>query len=477
MIEKKGLFPCVWLLDGRAVKGFEDDTPVAEDPADLVRQYAAAGADGVILFDLSSTDAQHDAAIDLIRRICEKNAVTVIGAGSIRRLEDVKKLIYAGCALAALNLSKESNRILAREACERFGKDRIAGCYRSTEGLDREWDRLSPWLSMRILLDGGEEAAPESGSQDPAPEPAKAPGIPGGEAPAPGTEAAGKTPAPGEEIPVIVLDQDAGASADELAGLLSKESVAAVSGDAVNSLLERGKDAVLDARRGLLASGIPMEEHKKAAFSWADFRKGPDGLLPVVVQEASTDQVLMVAYMNEEAYDLTVETGRMTYYSRSRQSLWVKGETSGHFQYVRSLTGDCDMDTLLARVVQIGAACHTGSHSCFFNQVTAQKMGAGRSASAGDVLREDYRTIVDRRDHPKEGSYTNYLFDKGIDKMLKKLGEENTEIVIAAKNPGENEIIYEIADYLYHLEVVMAEKGVDWDDITRELVRRQKKTT
>ena len=236
----------------------------------------------------------------------------------------------------------------------------------------------------------------------------------------------------------------------------------------------QGEDAVKAARARFSENGIKMEEHKKAAFSWDDFKKGPDGLLPVVVQEDSTDQVLMVAYMNEEAYNLTVETGKMTYFSRSRQSLWIKGETSGHFQYVRSLYGDCDMDTLLARVVQVGAACHTGSHSCFFNQVTEPRMNARRTASVGDVLREDYKTIIDRRDNPKEGSYTNYLFDKGIDKMLKKLGEENTEIIIAAKNPAENEIIYEIADYLYHLEVIMAEKGVDWDDITRELIRRQK---
>ena len=251
--------------------------------------------------------------------------------------------------------------------------------------------------------------------------------------------------------------------------------MAAISGYGVNSLVDGGEDAVNAARARFTASGIEMEEHKKAAFSWADFKKGPDGLLPVVVQEDSTEQVLMVAYMNEEAFNMTVDTGRMTYYSRSRKSLWIKGETSGHFQYVRSLYGDCDMDTLLARVVQIGAACHTGSHSCFFNQVTEPRMNARRTASAGDVLREDYQTIVDRRDNPKEGSYTNYLFDKGMDKMLKKLGEENTEIIIAAKNPGENEIIYEIADYLYHLEVVMAEKGVDWDDVSRELVRRQKK--
>ena len=447
MSVKKGIYPCIWLLNGKAVKGFDNNETVSEDPAKLVRSYAASGADGVILFDRSKTDAEHDAAIDLIRRICEEGGVPVIGAGNVRRMEDVKKLIYAGCEMAALNLSKESNRLLAREVCERFGKERIAGCYRTGEKLDREWDKLSPWMAMRILLDADSSDSAEDCQSS-------------------GTNET-------EAIPVIALVSD---SAEEhLATKLAAPDVAAISGYGVNSLVDGGEDAVKAARARFAACGIEMEEHKKAAFTWADFKKGPDGLLPVVVQEDSTDQVLMVAYMNEEAFNMTVDTGRMTYFSRSRKSLWIKGETSGHFQYVRSLCGDCDMDTLLARVVQIGAACHTGSHSCFFNQVTEPRMNARRTAAAGDVLREDYQTIIDRRDNPKEGSYTNYLFDKGMDKMLKKLGEENTEIIIAAKNPGENEIIYEIADYLYHLEVVMAEKGVDWDDVSRELVRRQKK--
>ena len=212
---------------------------------------------------------------------------------------------------------------------------------------------------------------------------------------------------------------------------------------------------------------------RRAAYNWGDFKLGPDGLLPVVVQEASTDQVLMVAYMNEEAYNMTVATGRMTYWSRSRSEIWVKGLTSGHFQYVHSLTADCDMDTLLAKVEQIGAACHTGSHSCFFNSVLTEE---GKEAfNPQTVLLKDYQTITDRRDHPKKGSYTNYLFEKGIDKMLKKLGEEGTEIIIAAKNPNPNEIVYEISDYLYHLMVVMAEKGITWEDVTLELARRQKK--
>ena len=446
MSNGKGIYPCIWLLNGKAVRGFDNNEVVSEDPAELVRSYAASGADGVILFDRSKTDAEHDAAIDLIRKICEEGGIPVIGAGNIRRMEDVKKLIYAGCNYAALNLSKESNRLLAREVCERFGKDRIAGCYKSSEGLDKEWEKLAPWLSMRLLLDG--ESMEATGPEEDLNE----------------KSGAGR-------IPVIALVEDS--SSEALAAKLQADNVAAVSGNGVNRLMGQGEDAVKAARARFSENGIKMEEHKKAAFSWDDFKKGPDGLLPVVVQEDSTDQVLMVAYMNEEAYNLTVATGRMTYWSRSRGEIWVKGLTSGHFQYVHSLTADCDMDTLLAKVEQVGAACHTGSHSCFFNTVLTEE---GKEAfNPQTVLLKDYQTITDRKEHPRKGSYTNYLFEKGIDKMLKKLGEEGTEIIIAAKNPNPNEIVYEISDYLYHLMVVMAQKGITWEDVTRELARRQKK--
>ena len=192
-------------------------------------------------------------------------------------------------------------------------------------------------------------------------------------------------------------------------------------------------------------------------------------MVPVVVQDDQTEQVLMVAYMNRKAYEATLKTGRMTYYSRSRQELWLKGETSGHFQYVRSLTADCDMDTILARVSQVGAACHTGKYSCFFNEIVRKK---GKEENPLKIFQSVLEVIKDRKTHPKEGSYTNYLFDKGIDKILKKLGEEATEIVIAAKNPNPNEIKYEIADFLYHMMVLMVERGVTWEEITEELAQR-----
>ena len=213
-----------------------------------------------------------------------------------------------------------------------------------------------------------------------------------------------------------------------------------------------------------------MVETFEAALQWDDFQKNPEGLLPVIVQDYRTGEVLMMAYMNEEAYGQTIRTGRMTYYSRSRRQLWLKGETSGHFQYLKSLAADCDKDTLLARVSQVGAACHTGSRSCFFNEIV-KKQGE-ETANPLQVFEEVFDVIKDRKLHPKEGSYTNYLFDKGIDKILKKLGEEATEIVIAAKNPGANEVKYEISDFLYHMMVLMAEKDISWEEITTELANR-----
>ncbi|MBQ0058871.1 MAG: bifunctional phosphoribosyl-AMP cyclohydrolase/phosphoribosyl-ATP diphosphatase HisIE [Lachnospiraceae bacterium] len=204
-------------------------------------------------------------------------------------------------------------------------------------------------------------------------------------------------------------------------------------------------------------------------YTWADFKANSDGLMPVISQDDLTDEVLILAYMNEEAFNKTIATGKMTYWSRSRQELWTKGETSGHLQYVRKLLLDCDGDTILARVKQIGPACHTGHKSCFFNEMYEKK---GNEKNARKVLDDVYGIIADRKVNPKEGSYTNYLFDKGVDKILKKVGEECTEIVIAAKNPDASEIKYEISDFLYHVMVLMVEKGVTWEEIADELARR-----
>jgi phosphoribosyl-ATP pyrophosphohydrolase/phosphoribosyl-AMP cyclohydrolase len=196
------------------------------------------------------------------------------------------------------------------------------------------------------------------------------------------------------------------------------------------------------------------------------------GLVPVVAQDDQTGAVLMLAYMNKEALSLTIETGYATYYSRSRKRLWKKGETSGHTQRVRSIMADCDGDALLVRVTQTGPACHTNEYSCFYNPIaTAQEEPRKADAS---ILRKVYDVIADRSANPKEGSYTNYLLDKGVEKICKKIGEEASETIIAAVKGATGEVRYESADLIYHLLVLLYNQDITLEEIYQELASRHK---
>lgn len=188
-----------------------------------------------------------------------------------------------------------------------------------------------------------------------------------------------------------------------------------------------------------------------------------EGLIPVITQDATTLEVLMLAYMNEEAYQLTLNTKQATYFSRSRQSLWVKGETSGNTQEVVSLTLDCDQDTVLLKVNQKGVACHTGQRSCFHQNI--------EKVESSFFFSDLYQIVLDRKLNPKEGSYTNYLFHQGIDKILKKVAEETGEVIIASKNNKE-ELIYEVSDLIYHLTVLLVNEGISYSHIMQELKKR-----
>lgn len=194
------------------------------------------------------------------------------------------------------------------------------------------------------------------------------------------------------------------------------------------------------------------------------------GLVNVITQDIRTNSVLMQAYMNEESLKKTLETGFMTYYSRSRQKLWQKGETSGNCQALRELKIDCDKDCLLAMVEQRGVACHTGNYSCFFETVHTD---GEKKENGYAIIDELFGVIEDRKTNPKEGSYTNYLFDKGIDKICKKIGEEGAEVIIAAKNRSKEEVRYEAADLLYHLFVLLSEQGLTPQDVFKELAKRR----
>jgi phosphoribosyl-AMP cyclohydrolase / phosphoribosyl-ATP pyrophosphohydrolase len=190
---------------------------------------------------------------------------------------------------------------------------------------------------------------------------------------------------------------------------------------------------------------------------------GADGLIPAVIQDARTREVLTVAYMNKEALQLTLERHETYLWSRSRQQLWHKGETSGNLQKVTKVSLDCDNDAVLVEVQPLGPACHTGAYSCF-----------GVEPELEGVLKELYSVIEARKEKRPEGSYTTYLFNSGLDKILKKVGEEATETIVAAKNTDGQRLVSETSDLLYHLLVLLVERGATLDEIARELKERRK---
>ena len=409
----KRLTPCILIDRGKAVKWFDDRSVIARDVVALAKHYAERGADELIVFDLSTSDEDHEEAIDLMRKINRFISIPMVAGGNIRREEDVKKYLYAGAKRAILNFSKIAAQEMLESVSKRFGKERIAVSLNDFDALFKQQHLIEEYASELIFMHRLDLDSVMNITS----------------------------------IPCVVVTDTM--EQDEILKILKSSGVKGVSGRFISQ-----EDMDFDGFKEIcVQEGIKMTSFE----------------IPVIVQDYKTNEVLMLAYMNKEAFNHTVKSGRMTYYSRSRKELWIKGETSGHYQYLKSLTVDCDKDTLLAKVEQIGAACHTGSRSCFFQQIVGNDYD---TTNPLQVIESVYGTIMNRKENPKEGSYTNYLFDKGIDKILKKVGEEATEIVIAAKNPNPEEIKYEISDFLYHVMVLMVERGITWEDITRELAER-----
>ncbi len=424
----KRLIPCIFIDAGKAVRWFDDKTVINDDAVSLARYYSSHGADELLVFDLSETDEDHEEAIGLLRKIGRAVSIPIVAGGNIRRMEDIKKFLYAGVKRAILNFSKSDGQNLIEDAAKRFGKGKIAISLNDFDALFKHQHLINANSSEIIFMHRLDLNSVMNIT----------------------------------EIPCIIVTDTM--EEEELFKILECPGVRGLSGKFISQT-----DMDFMAFKEKCGEKEIQMTSFESKMEFSEFKTDGNGLVPVIVQHYKTQEVLMLAYMNEEAFNETVKTGRMTYYSRSRKAQWVKGETSGHFQYVKSLTIDCDKDTLLAKVDQIGAACHTGNPTCFYTPLVGTDYDGKNPAR---VFESVYSTIVDRREHPKEGSYTNYLFEKGIDKILKKVGEEAAEIIIAAKNPNPEEIKYEMADFLYHAMVLMVERGVSWEDIMQELADR-----
>ncbi len=425
--EDKNMVATIYLKDGMAVP-----SPARLDEKsnaiDLARLYDDSGVDKIICYDLSKSENEHEKNLDIIREINRNVEIKICGGGNINRIEDIKKLFYCGCVEIILNGSKPETADLVKEAAARFGADKILVSIMTVDFLFKTKDFLEDNIHELLIMDETQLNAVENITN----------------------------------IPYIVEVKDY--SFEYIFNLLSSSMIRGVSGPFIND----PDNDIMRIKSSLSDAGIKMDNFEPS-LTWSDLKLNSDGMVPVVVQDFKTGEVLMVAYMNKQAFENTIDTGKMTYYSRSRKELWLKGETSGHYQYVKSLTADCDYDTILAKVSQVGAACHTGSYSCFFNEIVKKEYIERNPLK---VFEDMYDEIKEDMVHPSEGSYINSLMDKTNDELLKKVGEEALDFIIASKNADDDAMKFEISDLLYHLTVLMVKKGITWEDITRELAQR-----
>lgn len=398
----------------------------------LADKYSCDGADGLFIYNYSGDEASREEFLLTVRKIEKQIDIPFCIGVYVDRFEDAKKALYTGASKIVIRKALMPEEDVMSEIISRFGKDKIAleidmkADFHTAEKINEYYDMGIGTVILKHI----------------------------------NMTQSFKDVVAGSKANILIRD---GLIRNDLEELLSMENM-----DTVMTNYFEDKD-IYKAKRALKNNGVDIDVFE-ALIDFSDFKLLDNGLIPVVVQDYRTNEVLMVAYMNEESFNKTIETGKMTYYSRSRQELWLKGDTSGHFQHVKSLMLDCDNDTIIAKVRQIGAACHTGSYSCFFKELAKKEFS---KKDPFKILQEDYDIIIDRKNNPKDGSYTNYLFDKGIDKILKKCGEEAAEMIIAAKNPESEELKYEIADFLYHMMVLMAECDIDWEDVAIELLNRR----
>jgi len=359
MIEKKEFVAAIYIKNKKAVNSFKDLSVLNENPVDLALSYQESDIDSLLVFDLSDQIKDKEDFHEILREICKTVNIPVFAGGNINSIADVQSVMENGASKVVLNFAKQVSQEMIEAVSLEYGKVSVAVTIASEDNLVINKPLLEMYADTLILID----------------------------------ELALKNCLGASTLPCIVYLPEI--SLDKMLMIMEKPNVCGISGNIVNE----NRKEISALKTICKENGIPVKCFEPL-IPFSELKKGPDGLVCVVVQDYMTNEVLMVAYMNEEAYLTTLKTKKMTYYSRSRNELWIKGLTSGHFQYVKQLSIDCDNDTLLAKVKQIGAACHTGSYSCFYRDLIPmkQEMKAvirDENQKKADLIEKALQTLTD----------------------------------------------------------------------------------
>ena len=461
------VIPCLDIKEGRIVKGLRfENLRDAGDPVEAAVRYEREGADELTFLDITASHEQRGTLLHLVERVASVLSIPFTVGGGVRSVEDAGALLSAGADRVTVNTIAVQDPSLITRIAEKYGSQcvvvavdgkRVAG----EDGAQR----------LRVVSHGGRKLT----ARELEPWVAEA------------------TAAGAGEILLTSMDADGTKDGFDLEMLKVARRATTVpivaSGGAGHlghfapAVTEAGADAVLAAsvfhdriytvgqvKRAMAAAGVSVRLEGAGPFLLARFDSR--GLIPAVVRDAVTGQVLMLAWANAEALERTRETGYTHFYSRSRKSLWKKGETSGNLQRVVTIQLDCDNDAVLYDVVPEGPACHTGTMSCF-REVMAFGDRPGGRAVRGIDLAPLFEVVAERKAHPEEGTYTTKLLSGGIARIAKKVGEEGVETALAATGEGDDELAGEIADLLYHLVVLMTARGLDPARVDEKLASRR----
>ena len=469
----KRIIACLDVRNGRVVKGTKfTDIKDVDSPEKLAKFYSDNSVDELVFYDITASNEERKTSLEFVERVARVINIPFSAGGGVSTIEDFKYILRKGADKVSVNSAAVRNPQLIREASMAFGSQCVVLSMDVKKNDEGSWSVYVKGGREKTELDAIDWAvtAAELGAGEIVVNSIDEDGMKNGY----DLELLSRITSV-VNIPVI-----ASGGAGKKEHFLDALQKTGVDGVLAASVFHFGEIKVPELKQYLKENGAeirmpeaaPQKKESPSAenadISMISF--GKDGLVPCICQDAKTGAVLMLAYMNEQSLRLTLEKKRAVYYSRSRSELWEKGATSGNTQKVRAIYYDCDADALLIKVDQTGNACHTGAYSCFFNAVFDD---LGVSADPGSsVFGELYATVIGRKNDPSEGSYTNYLFDKGIDKILKKVGEEAAETIIAAKNQDRQELIGETGDLIYHLTVMLAEKGISMDEIEQELKSR-----
>ena len=482
------VIPCLDVAKGRVVKGLKfENLRAAGDPVEAARRYEAEGADELCFLDVAASHEGRGTLVDLVRRVADVLSIPFTVGGGVRSVEDARALLEAGADRVTVNTAAVLDPSLVTRLAERFG----AQCVVVAVDAKRS--------------DGGGVVSTHGGRKLTQIEL--------------GAWVAEVTQRGAGEILLTSMDADGTKAGFDLAMLKAARAVttlpivasggAGEPGHFAPAVLEGGADAVLAAsvfhdrlfsvgmvKRAMAKAGVPVRPAIPAGLEEVSY--DGRGLVPVVVRDAATGEVLTLAWANDEALALTVETRQTHLFSRSRQALWKKGETSGNVQRVVRVSLDCDRDAVLYDVEPAGPACHTGAASCFSEVAAIPSDGAARSGLPADAvdaasgpeprstpecesasgadpfgLGPLLAVVADRKARPEPGSYTNRLLEKGIGKCAQKVGEEGVEVALAAVSRDDAGLAAEIADLMYHVVVLMAARGLDPSSVAAELAARR----